>query len=545
MINPELEEVRRIVAENFNFYDFRILPDHLEFYITFTDERSLEKNFEALRLEFRKRNLIPMLRKKGAEYVIMVMKAPSRKYRSVYINLILLLFTIASTIWVGMRYYTSYYGVQDIWHGIWGGFIYFSLPLLTILGSHEMGHYFAAKKHRVAASLPFFIPAPTIFGTLGAFISMREPIPDRKSLVDIGLAGPIVGFIVAIPVTLIGIYLGNIHTPAPPPPGTAEIVYLFHMPLIYYFLFLLIPPTQFMHPVAMAGWVGFVVTAINLFPIGQLDGGHVARALAGDKAKYISYAFAALLLGMGYFYLGWLIFGLLVIFLGLRHPPPLNDIVKLDRKRLALAISGFLILAVTFVPVPIEIAHEQVEVEAFADTSFLIEDVKDYAYITIWVNNTGELKENVTVKLQGSFIIKRTNFSFELDSGVAQEIGEVIWMKDSGVQVLHILVTTTTNIRYWKNITFTCFEKSDSLRFVPNIVEGYMFNVSLVNTGESRVVEISSLNNVSFNITNLPAREIEMEENSTLELQFVVTAPTVIVAMDYHNYEAAWLKVVI
>ncbi len=542
MINPELEEIKDIVAQNFKFYDFRIFPDHLEFYITFENEKTLEMNFENLRLQFKERNLIPFLRRKGGEYVIMVMKNPPRRYRSVYINIILLVLTFASTIWVGSLYYYSYYGVSDLWHQLWGGFLYFSVPLLAILGSHEMGHYFAAKKHRVDASLPFFIPAPTIFGTLGAFISMRDPIPNRKSLVDIGLAGPIAGFIVAIPVTLIGIYLGHIHTPSPPP-QSGVVVHLFHMPLIYYLFFLIIPPSEFMHPVAMAGWVGFVVTAINLFPVGQLDGGHVARALAGEKAKYISYGFAALLVALGYFYIGWLIFAFLVIFLGLRHPPPLNDVVKLDKKRIALAVSGFLLLAVTFVPVPIETVHESLELEVSTTSTFLIEGLSDSATLHIWINNTGDVEENITLKVQGQFIIPQHNFTFNLSKGEGKMIKEDVWMLKKGMHTLHIMASTITNTVYWKNITFKCFEKSPSFSFNRTIVHGYVFNVTLSNFGMARNLEFLSFNNVSFNITNLPSTSLYLESNSSYQLQFVVTAPTIILAVDPENYEVTWLKV--
>ena len=542
MINSEIEEVKSIVTRYFDVYDFRILPDHLEFYITFIDERTLEKNFEELRLKFKKRNLVPLLRRKGGEYFIAVMKTRSRKYRSIYINVILLLLTIASTIWVGMGYYSSYYGVENLWHQIWGGFLYFSLPLLTILGSHEMGHYFAAKKHKVAASLPFFIPAPTILGTLGAFISMRDPIPDRKSLVDIGLAGPITGFIVAIPVTLVGLYIGHIHPPAPPPITTTTLVYIFNLPLIYQLFFFFIPPSQFIHPVAMAGWVGFVVTAINLFPIGQLDGGHVARALAGDKAKYISYAFAAVLIALSYFYLGWLIFALLVIFLGLRHPPPLNDIVKLDKKRVALAISGFLILAVTFVPVPIEVAQAQLEVNVWSNITTLIEDLNEQATLKLWINNTGDLEENVTVKIKGNLIIPQDSISFILEKGGGKAIEENVSYLTKGSQVLHVMVKTSFNLVYWRNITFQCFERSSTLYFSPNIASGHMFNITLKNNGPPRVVSFLSLNNVSFNITNHEV-PLYLERDSSYILNFVVMAPTTILAIDKQNYEVAWFKV--
>ena len=547
MINPQIENVQSIVKKYLNVYDFRITPDHLEFYFTIMDERIFEENFEKLRLEFKNLGLIPLVKRKGGEYVLIVTKTQKRKYWSVHVNIILLLLTIASTIWVGMQYYEGYYGSHPLLQDIWGGFVYFSLPLLTILGIHEMGHYFAAKRHHVAASLPFFIPAPTILGTLGAFISLREPIPNRKSLVDIGLAGPIAGFIAAIPITLIGIYLGNLHPPNIIP-ETKNTLIIFHVPLIYIFLTYIISPIHsFVHPVAMAGWVGFVVTAINLFPIGQLDGGHVARALAGEKTKYISYGFAALLVALGFFYTGWLIFAFFVIFLGLRHPPPLNDIIKLDKKRIALAVSGFLILAVTFVPVPIEMTTHHIEVNATVDSSILLSDIRTSTVLSISIENKGKIQENITLEISGNFIISDTKYNFVIDPGERWENTTTIWMKEKGKHTLWINLTTDTGYRKSENITLLCLNKSTTLSFHPQEVHKHEFNVTLYNSGKETNIKIMSLKNVFWKITNSTIPIINntlfLGENESAILHFVVGGATVLLAINLNDYEAAYLKV--
>jgi len=548
MINPEIEEVNKVVREHLNVYDFRITPDHLEFYFVLDDERVFEENFERLRIKLRNKNLIPLVKRVKGEHVLIVIKTPQRKFASVWINIILLAVTLISTIWVGMGYYISYYGDSGLWANIIGGFIYFSLPLMTILGIHEMGHYFAARRHNVRVSLPFFIPAPTILGTLGAFISVREPIPDKKALVDIGLAGPIAGFIVAIPITLLGLFLGSINPPIVDWESTNQFLVL-NVPLIYEALSYLVPSSEFIHPMAMAGWVGFIVTAINLFPIGQLDGGHVARAIAGENTKYVSYAFAGLLFFLGIWYQGWIFFGLLVLFLGLRHPPPLNDITKLDNKRWALAIAGFLLLAVTFVPVPIEVVqlHEDIEIDAFSDSTILIEDIQNYAIINISVENKGEMRENISLYIEGNFIISNNSYSFLLEPGGVWKNSTKIVMRDVGEHTLWINLTAKTGYKQIDNITFLCLERSNNLSFSPSIVNKYSFNATLTNKGDNTTIKFMTTNNVFLSITNstvpIVNNTIQLRSNETTTLHIVVGGRTIIIAMDTSTYQAAFLIV--
>ncbi len=548
MINPEIEEINYLVRKYLNVYDFRITPDHLEFYFTLGDEELFGKNFESLRLEFKKRGVIPIVRKEGGEYVLVVIRTPRRKFMSVWVNIALLIATLASTIWVGIGYYTTYYGSHGLWQNVLGGFLYFALPLMTILGVHEMGHYFAAKKHNVSVSLPFFIPAPTILGTLGAFISIREPIPDKRSLVDIGLAGPIAGFIVAIPITLLGMYLGGLNPPAINPESTNQYI-LLNVPIIYEFLSLFIPSPEFIHPMAMAGWVGFVVTAINLFPIGQLDGGHVARAIAGDKTKYVSYAFAGILFVLGFWYPGWIIFAILVVFLGLNHPPPLNDITKLDKKRWALAISGFLLLAVTFVPIPMQMVtlHENMELSASLDSSILVENLSEYTTLHIFVQNKGEMKENTTVLINGDFNISMMEFNFLVEPGGNWSANVTIGMKEKGNFQLKVSLITKTGYGKEVDMDVLCLNESNTLKFIPDEINKYSFNVTIENSGMPRVVKFMSLNNEYFAVVSstVPVKDnsIVMDENSSAILHFVVGGSTVILAIDNAHYEAAFLKV--
>ena len=548
MVTPEVEHVNSLVRRYLDVYEVRITPDHLEFYFTLSDKGEFEKNFESLRLEMKKINAIPMVRKRGGEYVLIVVKSPPRKYFSVWVNVVLLIATILSTIWVGMGYYVAYYGSVDLTHDLLGGLLYFSLPLLTILGCHEMGHYLAAKRHNIAASLPFFIPAPTMLGTLGAFISIREPIPDKKALIDVGLSGPIVGFIVAIPVTIIGLILGSQN----PPHVDMESVntyLIFNVPLIYDLLEKIFPSSNFVHPVAMAGWVGFIVTAINLFPIGQLDGGHAIRAVLGENAKYVSYGFAALLIVLGIFYPGWLFFGLIVIFLGLRHPPPLNDIVKLDGKRVAVAMAALLIFAVTFVPVPVEVVniHEDVEVNAhFGNDITLIGINSTIPTLYINISNRGEMPENITLMINASLGKNTTvnrSFVFSLKQNSWRNLAEDIKPVESGNHTVYLFIKTKTGIRKWLNLTFTALSISDTMAFIPSEVSRGEFNATLVNHGMNRTVHIVSINGVDFNITNLNRSVIDIRENESITMHFLVIGSTYILAVDYSTYEAAVISV--
>ena len=234
----------------------------------------------------------------------------------------------------------------------------FSFTLLLILGAHEMGHYLASRRHQLDVTLPFFIPAPPIpfiIGTFGAFIKIRSPILDRRALLEVGCSGPLIGVAVSIPVILVGLKLSALTVMS----GDTESI-VFGEPLLFQFLSWLIfgplSPEQVIviHPVAFAGWLGLFVTALNLLPIGQLDGGHVIYALFPNYHRYVSWACLGLLLVFGLlFWLGWLLWFFLIIFiLGWRHPPPYYDWVPLDRRRQILGFITILVFILTFSPAP-------------------------------------------------------------------------------------------------------------------------------------------------------------------------------------------------
>jgi membrane-associated protease RseP (regulator of RpoE activity) len=424
-VQEEVEKVKSIVGKFFSIYDVKVAPDVYSFYCR-TWEADISDKFEALRLEMKKEGYIPVLTHKTGEFIIHVQRKPRVRYRSTRVNLILLLATIGTTAMAGMWNWAGYENIPFGLEALGKGFIFFAFPLLLILGVHELGHYYMAKRHKVDASLPFFIPLPiSPLGTLGAVISMREPIPNRKALVEIGAAGPICGLIVAIPVAVLGWYLtGAVAQPAPVNVPTSGLI-LFNTPLIYNFIDFLIPISGniVLHPLAFAGWVGIFVTALNLIPAGQLDGGHVARAILGDKAKFLSYGALLFLLFVGIWYIGWLIIGLIIIFLGVQHPPPLNDFTKLGTKRKLLGLGLAFVMVISFVPIPFaELAptyNFEFRDDASPDTAIsnitLPAGVNSTLNYTFRINNTGNALAEIDVKMDESTLNLRKydwNFSF-------------------------------------------------------------------------------------------------------------------------------------
>jgi membrane-associated protease RseP (regulator of RpoE activity) len=269
-----------------------------------------------------------------------------------YLNLLLFVLTVISTVTVG----AIHEGVHPFNEPL---MLYkglpFSVALLTILLAHEFAHYFASRKHRVDATLPYFIPAPTLFGTFGAVIRMKSPITSKNALIDIGASGPIAGFAVSMAATIAGLYFSDIM----PLPESGDFLTFGDSLLFRGLSLLILGPTPensdvFLHPVAFAGWIGFFVTSINLIPVGQLDGGHILFALAGDRHSILSKILIGLMFVMGFLlWLGWIVWGVLLIIIGSKHPPIIYDDVPLDPQRKTIGWISLVIFIITFTPVPI------------------------------------------------------------------------------------------------------------------------------------------------------------------------------------------------
>jgi membrane-associated protease RseP (regulator of RpoE activity) len=237
----------------------------------------------------------------------------------------------------------------------------FSLTLMLILLAHEMGHYLYCLKYRVSATLPYFIPFPTLFGTMGAFIRIRSPLRLRNILFDIGIAGPIAGFAVALPVLIFSLGLSRV-VPLGAAPADIQLGY----PLIFVLVRKLLMVTGhaagiagvplarlYLHPVAIAAWVGMFATSLNLLPGGQLDGGHIIFAVSPRLHKKISNGTILALIPLAFFFwTGWLIWAVLLRLSGMRHPG-VSDWPEITSGRRWLALAALLMLVLTFVPAPI------------------------------------------------------------------------------------------------------------------------------------------------------------------------------------------------
>ncbi len=335
----------------------------------------------------------PLFREEEGQHVIILMDGIVEPKRSkIWVNIVLFVLTLGSMLLAGTL--ESYQGsepenelmlIRDLFANLKLG-IPFGLSMLAILLAHEFGHYLAGRFNKTHVSLPYFIPFPlSPLGTMGAFIQLKEPPRNRRTLLDIGLAGPLAGLVVTIPILLIGLYLSPIDViPSFIPEGLNVRIegnsilyllakYIIHgewlpaptsyggvSPLLYWirYIFTGFPtPTGgrdvFLHPMAWAGWAGLLVTALNLIPAGQLDGGHVLFVLFGRKVRRILPFVLVSLSLLGLAWAGWWVWVFLIFFFGSYHAEPLDQITRLDTRRKALAVFAMVLFFIIFIPVPL------------------------------------------------------------------------------------------------------------------------------------------------------------------------------------------------
>ncbi len=351
-----------------------------------------EQAYDQLADSLRTLNVTPLFRvDRGKQAVVLTPGVYQAKPSSIRNNLIFFGLTVISVFIVGLL--NSYEGtpnptnttelLQGLLPGV-GLAIAYTVALMSILLSHEFGHYLISRYHKTAATLPYFIPLPLPpFGTLGAVIFQREPHKNKKILMDIGMAGPLAGLVVAIPVLLLGLALSttSILTVSPGISVLMEgnsILYLvakyvvFHQwlpspvsfgglsPILYWirYFFTGMPFPNGgldvnLHPVAWAGWAGLLVTALNLIPAGQLDGGHILHGLFGRYASAVLPVIVGVLVVLGFVWPGWWLWVLLIVFLGRSHPETLDQITPLDTRRKVMAVICLIIFVLVFVPVPL------------------------------------------------------------------------------------------------------------------------------------------------------------------------------------------------
>jgi Zn-dependent protease len=353
--------------------------------------------YDQLAALLRPREITPLFRKEGDRHVVLLTQGVRRPSPSkTWVNLVLFALTVVSVFLAGTLYTMggNYDGPPN--PGLstllpyliqnFGGGLAFAVSLLSILLAHELGHYFAGRYHNTQVTLPYFIPFPlSLFGTMGAFIQLKEPPKNRRILLDIGIAGPIAGLVIAIPVLLLGLSLSTIN-PIPaqiprdqflqiegnsllyllskfvvfgkllPEPGSYGGMPPWLYWIRYFFTGQPLPlggVDVFLHPVAWAGWAGLLVTALNLIPAGQLDGGHVLYVLLGRRVNSILPVILSALVLLGLVWQGWWLWAFLIFMLGRLHAEPLDQITPLDPSRRVVAVIGLVIFILVFTPVPL------------------------------------------------------------------------------------------------------------------------------------------------------------------------------------------------
>ena len=277
----------------------------------------------------------------------------------------LFLATLATTMYMGAWHHAGFLADfsddvprLELLQGAW-----YSLTILAILGIHELGHYFACRYYRVDASLPYFLPVPFVpTGTFGAFIRIRQRIPTKAMLFDIGAAGPIAGFVVAVPALFAGVALSRV---VPLPPADSVELITLGEPLLFraaaWLIWGELPDGHAinLHPMGFAAWFGLLMTALNLFPIGQLDGGHISYAALGARSTSLTLWGVAVVVGLTFVSLSWLLWAVMMVamllVLGPRHPRTLDDHVPLDGRRRRIALATAAIFVLCFTPAPIQI----------------------------------------------------------------------------------------------------------------------------------------------------------------------------------------------
>jgi membrane-associated protease RseP (regulator of RpoE activity) len=285
-----------------------------------------------------------------------VQPPPKRKFQHRYgLHALLFVVTLLTTTLAGAAYRPGIGWGEIFLSGLW-----YSIPILAILAAHEFGHYAYCRRHDVDATLPYFIPAPPFFiaGTLGAVIRIKEAFPSKKALFDIGVAGPIAGFVALVPLLYWGVAMSEVKTA----PGSENVLYLGE-PLLYQAMerlhFGALPPGAdvYLHPMAFAAWFGMFATALNLLPFGQLDGGHIVYSVLGRRSWYVSAGTLVAAVVLTFVSASWLLMTVMMlvmaVFLGFRHPRILDEHVPLDGGRMIIALAALIIFALCFTPVPI------------------------------------------------------------------------------------------------------------------------------------------------------------------------------------------------
>jgi len=352
----------------FHVYEVRTDGDRLLYYgePLVDQERLIERVWPA----FRDHGYEVRLTRQTGEFVLVGKPKTEGSGGIPWTNVVLAFATVLTTLYAGSTWYYADLSADPL--NVLQGWP-FALGIMTVLGVHELGHYAMSRYHDVEATLPYFIPIPTLIGTLGAVIRMKGRMPSRKALFDIGVAGPLAGIVATLVVTTIGLFLPPVTTPPSVMNDPSAYQIKFGYPLLLEFLSMVTgQPLRYeaankvVNPVVIAGWVGMFVTFLNLIPVGQLDGGHLVRAIFGDEQKRVALLVPALLFGLaGYLYyfqdvagnavflwVFWGLFASVFAFVGAAKPVQEES---LDPTRKLIGAVTLLVGVLCFHPVPIQV----------------------------------------------------------------------------------------------------------------------------------------------------------------------------------------------
>lgn len=349
----QYEQIRQMVAAEFNVEESAIEFGAPNFYVAAAE--GLKQAFLRLYKKLDSLQLVPVLRKREGRLMLQVVPKPPAKPSRPWINIVLLVATIATTLVTG---YIDSLDSMEFAPGLmpspWVGAAMFSAAVMFILGAHEMGHKLTANRHKIEATYPYFIPGLPPLGTFGAVIQEKSLPPSRDSLFDLGMSGPIIGFLATAIVTIVGVRLSVLLPEVPPGVQASPIPEFLGVPLPFLFgvVLILFPPAGsgsfiVLHPVLQAGYIGMIVTMLNLMPVGQLDGGHIAHVLLGERARLVLAVVAIVtLLFTGF----WLMAILAFLIARVRHPDPLNAVSGLSRSRRLMTVAAVVVFVLTLPP---------------------------------------------------------------------------------------------------------------------------------------------------------------------------------------------------
>lgn len=398
MYPVETENLTAIVARFMSIEDITRGDEKMPYMVRYRGRLRMDsaQAYDQMAALLRPLDITPLFRNDQDRHAVLLVPGVIRtKPSKAWVSVLLIVLTILSMTFTGVLYTMGSMVEGSLPNDLasWlpyimkslGGGIAFALSLIAILLAHEFGHYLAGRYHKTQVTLPYFIPFPTAFGTLGAFIQLKEPPKNRRHLLDIGIAGPLSGLIVAIPVLILGLSLSKL-SPLPTSLDGSQGLQLEGNSILYlalkYLVFgkLLPAPESYqglspvlywlqyfftgqpfpfggmdvmLHPVAWAGWAGLLVTALNLIPAGQLDGGHIMYVLLGKRVRVLLPIILVGLVLLGLVWQGWWLWAFLIFIMGRTHAEPLDQITMLDTPRIALAMVGIVVFFLVFTPVPL------------------------------------------------------------------------------------------------------------------------------------------------------------------------------------------------